>query len=217
MSWLRSHQLYGSFLVFGVLFLLAPEIDLWASGRFYQIGEGFYLTQALNPIHKSVPMLSSAIVFGLVAAWLLASLVSATWALRKGLIYLLLVALIGPGLLVNTLFKDHWGRARPAQVAGLGGEKDFTPAWQPSTQCQRNCAFVCGDAAVGFFFLAPAFLFAKRRRAWLATGMAAGGLLGLMRLAQGGHFLSDVIFSFYVVYFAAWLLHRLMYGRPAEP
>lgn len=85
----------------------------------------------------------------------------------------------------------------------------------PGAQCQRNCAFACGDASVGFFFLAPAFILAKRRRAWLAVGLAAGGLLGLMRLAQGGHFLSDVIFSFYIVYFSAWLLHRWCYADTA--
>jgi len=34
-----------------------------------------------------------------------------------------------------------------------------------------------------------------------------------MRSAQGGHFLSDVIFSFYIVYFSAWLLHRWLYVR----
>lgn len=212
MNWLRRHPLYVSFLAFGLLFLLAPGLDLWASGQFYRIGVGFPLAQVLNPIHKAVPLLSTLIVATLLGAWLIASLVSAAWPLRKGLIYLLLVALLGPGLLVNTLFKDNWGRARPAQVENFGGDKAFSPAWVPGAQCQRNCAFACGDASVGFFFLAPAFILAKRRRAWLAAGLAAGGLLGLMRLAQGGHFLSDVVFAFYFVYFAAWLIHRLMYG-----
>lgn len=215
MTWLRRHPLYASFLAFGLLFLLVPEIDLWASGLFYRVGDGFFLAPPLNPIHKAVPLLSTAIVVTLCAAWLIASLVSAAQSLRKGLIYLLLVALLGPGLLVNTLFKDHWGRARPAQVENFGGHKAFSPAWVPGTQCQRNCAFACGDASVGFFFLAPAFILAKRRRAWLAVGLAAGGLLGLMRLAQGGHFLSDVIFSFYIVYFSAWLLHRWCYADTA--
>ncbi|MBI5936538.1 MAG: phosphatase PAP2 family protein [Betaproteobacteria bacterium] len=216
MTWLRRHAWYASFLGFGLLFLLAPELDLRASGLFHRAGEGFFLAQPLNPIHKAVPLLSTVIVAALLAAWLVASLVSAAWPLRKGLVYLLLAALLGPGLMVNSLFKEHWGRARPSQVTDFGGDKTFTPAWVPSGQCRSNCAFACGDASVGFFFLAPAFLLAKRRRAWLATGLVAGGLLGLMRLVQGGHFLSDVIFSFYLVYFAAWLLHRLMYGAAAE-
>ncbi|TCS72669.1 lipid A 4'-phosphatase [Sulfuritortus calidifontis] len=204
--------LYYSFVGFGLLFLLAPELDLWASGLFYRVGEGFFLNPWLDPIHKAVPLLSQIIVGSLLAALIVASLVSAAWSLRKGLIYLLLVAALGPGLLVNTVFKDNWGRARPVQVENFGGDKAFTPAWVPARQCARNCAFVCGDASVGFFLLAPGFLLARQRRAWLAVGLIAGGLLGLMRLAQGGHFLSDVIFAFYLVYFSAWLLHRWFYA-----
>lgn len=212
---MTRHLLYASFVGFGLLFLLAPELDLWASGLFWRAGEGFFLHAALDPIHKAVPAFSTVIVLGLLGGLALASLVSASWALRKGLIYLLLVALVGPGLLVNSLFKDNWGRARPVQVENFGGDKAFSPAWVPSGQCRANCAFACGDSSVGFFLLAPAFILARQRRAWLAAGFAAGGLLGLMRLAQGGHFLSDVIFSFYIVYFAAWLIHRLMYNdRP---
>jgi lipid A 4'-phosphatase len=209
----KRHLVYYSFVGFGLLFLLAPELDLWASGHFYRPGWGFFLNPWLDPIHKAVPLLSQLIVGGLLAALIIASLVSAAWSLRKGLIYLLLVAALGPGLLVNTVFKDNWGRARPVQIENFGGDKAFSPAWVPAGQCASNCAFACGDASVGFFFLAPAFLLARQRRLWLAIGLTAGGVLGLMRLAQGGHFLSDVIFAFYLVYFAAWLLHRLMYGE----
>ena len=205
------HPLFWSFLGFGLLFLLLPELDLWANGQFYRAGEGFFLTQALLPVHDAVPYLTRFFLFGLIGAFLIASLVSAPWVQRKRLLYLLLVLIVGPGLMVNTLFKDNWGRARPAQVQEFGGSKAFTPAWVLSQQCEKNCAFVCGDASVGFFLLAPAFVFPNRRRLWLAAGLAAGGLLGLVRMAQGGHFFSDVIFSFYVVYFSAWLLHRLFY------
>jgi hypothetical protein len=43
--------------------------------------------------------------------------------------------------------------------------------------------------------------------------------LDLMRMGQGGHFLSDVIFSFYAVYFTAWTLWRFMTraGRVLSP
>lgn len=62
MNWLRRHPLYVSFLAFGLLFLLAPGLDLCTSGQFYRIGAGFPLAQALNPIHKAVPLLSTLIV-----------------------------------------------------------------------------------------------------------------------------------------------------------
>lgn len=217
MKVLRHRPWLASFTVFVALFLLAPGIDLWATGLFYREGEGFFLGRPLLPIHDAVPWLTRLLLFGLLGGILFASLSAAARASRKALFYLLTVLLIGPGLLVNTVFKDQWGRARPAQVQEFGGTAQFSPAWVPSNQCARNCAFVCGDASVGFFLLAPAFLFAQRRRTWLAVGLVTGGFLGLVRMAQGGHFLSDVIFSFYVVYFSAWLLHRMFYPEKSQP
>lgn len=209
-AWLRSPMLW-SFAACVALFLLVPQLDLMASGLFWRAGDGFFLADPLQPMHLGVRTFTMMLAGGLIGVFLVAILVSASWPLRKGLIYLLLVLMVGPGLLVNALFKDHWGRARPVQVQAFGGDKAFSPAWVVAGQCASNCSFSCGDASVGFALLAPAFVLTSRRRLWLAIGVAAGGLLGIMRMAQGGHFLSDVVFSFFIVYFAAWLLHRLLY------
>jgi len=50
----------------------------------------------------------------------------------------------------------------------------------------------------------------ERRRQHLAaaSAIATGGLLGLARIAQGGHFLSDVVLSGLLVTATSWLLHR---------
>jgi len=122
--------------------------------------------------------------------------------------------IIGPGLLVNTLFKDNWGRARPSQVEEFGGTKQFTRAALPADQCAKNCSFVSGHASVGFFFLAFAYVWPRRRILWLASGTALGLGIGLVRIMQGGHFFSDVIFCGIVVYLSARVLHALMF-RPA--
>lgn len=212
--YLSAHPVYASFLVLGLGFLLLPELDLWAAAWFYAPGAGFSQDPILAWLHKTgVPGLSRLAGLGLLAAWLLAQLTSQPAALRRRLLYALLALVLGPGLLANVLFKNEWGRARPAQVAAFGGEATFSSAWERSDQCQRNCAFVCGDATVGFALLIPAFLNPRRRRLWLAAGLAAGAGLGWMRMAQGGHFLSDVVFAFYLVYFAAWWLDRWL--RPA--
>ncbi|HRH81304.1 MAG TPA: methyltransferase domain-containing protein [Thiobacillaceae bacterium] len=214
MSFLRAHPVYASFFVLGLLFLLWPELDLLAARAFFVPGAGFSQDPVLDWLHKdAIPALSRLLGFGLLAAWLGAHLTSQPRNLRRRLLYALLALLLGPGLIANTLFKNEWGRARPAQVAEFGGQAGFTSAWERSDQCRQNCAFVCGDATVGFALLIPAFLFPRRRRLWLATGLAAGAGLGWMRMAQGGHFLSDAVFAFYVVYFAAWLLDRWL--RPA--
>ena len=44
-------------------------------------------------------------------------------------------------------------------------------------------------------FFAAAFLYRRKATVLLAAGIAAGTLDGLIRMAEGGHFLSDVVFA----------------------
>ena len=49
---------------------------------------------------------------------------------------------------------------------------------------------------------------AGTRRRWLKVGLLAGLAAGLIRIAQGGHFLSDVLFSGWVMWLCAALLRE---------
>jgi lipid A 4'-phosphatase len=196
------------------VFLLFPGIDLWASGLFYRAGDGFFLARwgPVRAIYAGVPYLTDAVVVGVIALYLLSLLRGrAIWRIDGRIAAFLLLALaLGPGLLVNTVLKDHWGRARPSQVTAFGGTQAFTPAPLPAAECARNCSFPAGHPAMGFYLVSFAFLVRDRRRRRAATGaaIAAGAIVGLARLAQGGHFLSDVVFSGLLVYGVSWLLHR---------
>jgi lipid A 4'-phosphatase len=136
--------------------------------------------------------------------------------IRMQLIYLIFFLALGPGLLVHTALKEHLGRARPNQVTQFGGKQPFSAAWIPSTACAHNCSFVSGHAAMGFFPLGLAFAFPRRRRLWLNVGIAAGTIAGLSRVAQGAHFLSDVVFAGFVVYGSAWWLDRWVLAKQAH-
>jgi lipid A 4'-phosphatase len=52
--------------------------------------------------------------------------------------------------------------------------------------------------------------FITRRKRWMLAGIALGAWVGVGRIIQGGHFLSDVVFAFWAVYACAALLARLM-------
>jgi len=204
----------------GVLLVTFPQIDLAIAGLFYDPFDGFYLRE--NPLVRlvfhGVPWITRTVVVSLVlfllAAWTIWRRHAFFLRQRRTALYLLLVMIIGPGLLVNTVFKDHWGRARPSQVEAFGGTKQFTRAALPTDQCERNCSFVSGHASVGFFFLAFAFVWPRRRVFWLAAGTGLGLGIGLVRIMQGGHFFSDVIFCGIVVYLTARVLHVVLF-RPA--
>ena len=121
---------------------------------------------------------------------------------------------LGPGLVVNTLLKDHWGRARPHQIVEFGGNAHFSPAVLLSDQCARNCSFPSGHAALGFWLVAIAMVMPTAwRRIAMPIALGVGVLIGLMRIAQGAHFLSDVIAAAIIVIGINVLLKILILDR----
>ena len=80
---------------------------------------------------------------------------------------------------------------------------------QRSDQCASNCSFSSGHGALGFWPVALALLAPPRRRpAVIAAALAFGTAVGVMRIAQGGHFLSDVVFSALLTISVAEVLAR---------
>ena len=111
-------------------------------------------------------------------------------------IFLALVLITGPGLIANTVLKDNWARPRPLHVTEFGGPDRFTPVLERSGACQRNCSFVSGEASATFALGFAVAMLARRRRAELmAAAVAVGSIAGLIRMGEGGHFLSDVVFA----------------------
>lgn len=139
---------------------------------------------------------------------------------RAGLFLVLLMA-IGPGLIVNLVFKTHWGRARPHEVQEFGGRHPYSPVGTPGPMLNRNSSFPSGHAALAFYMIAPAFL-VGRKRPQLATVLFILGILyglgmSLTRVAQGGHFASDVLWSGGIMYLvAAILAKRLLTDDPRD-
>jgi lipid A 4'-phosphatase len=195
------------------LFLLLPQLDLWVSGLFYQPQHGFVLRDwaPVTFVYRAIPWITRGIVLVVAgaAAWLFL-MERPFWRLdRKALLFVALSTAIGPGLIANTVLKDHWGRARPTQVEAFGGALHFTPAPLPGAECLRNCSFVSGHAALGFSLVAFAFLLppgATRRRG-VAAALGFGLFIGVVRIAQGGHFLSDVVWAGLLVFGITGILH----------
>ncbi|MDR2151241.1 MAG: phosphatase PAP2 family protein [Helicobacteraceae bacterium] len=129
-------------------------------------------------------------------------------------LFLVLSYALGPGLVVNTIFKDNFGRARPAQIEEFGGDKRFTPPFVIANECEKNCSFSSGHATVGFYFVSLALILSGgAAKAVFAFSVFYGALIGFARIAQGGHFFSDVAFSFLFVYLTAKILYHLMFVR----
>jgi lipid A 4'-phosphatase len=132
--------------------------------------------------------------------------------ISRQVLFLTVALLLGPGLVVNQLFKENWGRARPHEVTQFGGKQRYSAPFELSDQCKGNCSFVSGHASGAFFILTLSWVFGKRR--WFWAGLIVGSIVGAGRILQGGHFLSDVIFSFWAVYFSSQITAAL-FGIPA--
>lgn len=109
-------------------------------------------------------------------------------------IVLTLSILLGPGLLVNGILKEHWGRPRPVHVTEFGGTMAYVNWWNPGGTCARNCSFVSGEAATAAWMLGPAmFVPAPWRGAALAAAAVFTAFMSLLRMSVGAHFFTDVL------------------------
>jgi lipid A 4'-phosphatase len=183
------------FVLAAIVFTAWPGIDLAVAGLFFRDGRWLGSEQAGI---EGFRRLAAILVFGVpaiaIGLWLLGRVIGRPAGARAAIVLALSLAL-GPGLIINAGFKEFWGRARPSQVVEFGRDRVFTPALLPTDQCRRNCSFVSGEAAMGFGLVTLALFARRRRMAWLIPGLAMGTTLAVVRMAAGGHFLSDVIFG----------------------
>jgi membrane-associated phospholipid phosphatase len=115
--------------------------------------------------------------------------------------------------LVNVVLKDHWGRPRPAQIEAFGGSHTFSQPWE-KTDFTGGRSFPSGHSSVAFYMMAPYFLLRRTRKkaayTWLRMGLAYGILMGIARVVQGGHFVSDVLWAGGIIYLTGLLLASLL-------
>ncbi len=130
----------------------------------------------------------------------------------RAIVFLLSTLIVGPGLVANTLFKDNWGRPRPRQIVAFGGEAPYTLPWVISDHCERNCSFVSGEGASGIWTVAPALLSPLPERPFVVLAAVGwGAVMGLVRIAMGGHFLSDVLIGAVMMLLIIWGFRRLLW------
>ena len=194
LSVLERRLLWGLpavFVLCGIWLNRFPNVDLTLAALFYDPVAGFIGKQpaieALRDAGKAASVLGG---IGCVAGL-------CHRLYRRRAAVCLAVLLLGPVLTVNVVFKEVWGRARPSHTQPFGGSKMFTPAWQFSTACAKNCSFISGEAAGGFWFLSPALAVRERpqRRRAVRAALAWGTLMSAVRMAAGGHFFSDVLLA----------------------
>lgn len=202
------------------IFWLWPGLDLLVSAKFYQPEGRFYMAHDLLwqiSYHSVKLVMGLTVLFlGLCGFYILFLKKNLLGVEKKHIIFLLAVLILGPGIIVHNVFKDNLDRARPSQIVEFGGEKQFTLPAVPSDQCEKNCSFPSGHAAGAFFLMSFAWVWPQRRKIIMGSSITYGLFEGLTRIVQGGHFLSDVLFSGLLVLGVIMACDRLILRRFAS-
>ena len=188
-----------------------PECDrAWPMGNLFP----WNILYKLAPIPAVLLAVSAALI--LLIGFFKEQL--APW--RKKAFFILLLLALGPGLVVNVLLKGELGRPRPRQIVEFGGEYEFTQCWIPGSG-GSNSSFPSGHAAIAFFLMAPWFVLRDRKqryaKTFLISGLLFGTLVGTARILQGGHFVSDILWSGGLLYLLGSLLGLILGVHKGPP
>ncbi len=206
----------GAFVTTTVL-LAVCGVDLGLSQSLFDANSGtwyFERTHFLDFVDHVGPYAGIAIGVGALATFVLGFWVPRLEHHRLPALFLALVAIVGPFLIVNAIGKGSWGRPRPNNLAEFGAEAEYREFWSPGTQPGIHKSFPSGHASIGFYLVAPAFLFYRRNRRRFAllfsAGLAYGTMMSASRVLQGSHFVTDVLWAAGVVYLTCAVLYRVI-------
>jgi lipid A 4'-phosphatase len=196
------------------IFAIWPGLDLAGARYFYHDG-GFFGRSAYERLGRDFFRVTPFVVLTAYAALWLARHrgIWLGWAPSgRAVIFLIVTMIVGPGLIVNLGLKDHWHRPRPIQTQGFNGPSPFMPWYDDDGACRKNCSFVSGEASTGFWMVAPASVAPPPWRApAIVAAFAFGFGASVLRLAFGGHYLSDVLLGGLVTLIVIEVIRRLIW------
>jgi hypothetical protein len=139
--------------VVGVVFAVFPRLDLDLAALFFDRKRDIFTGNAQLWMYYLRNAARGPVAL-LVAPAFIAILGKLVLPRRRMLIdgraalFLAVTLALGPGIVTNLIFKDHWGRPRPIDVTEFGGSDRFMPWWDPRGPCANNW-LVCRRRAIG--------------------------------------------------------------------
>lgn len=195
------------------------NLDLIISGAFYSPDTGFSGKQSMvvSFFYDTIGWaVTSTLLFCLAYPILYWRLPKMRHYWRTVLALFVCLA-IGPGIIVNSIFKENFGRPRPVQTEEFGGNHVHRQVLEANWG-NPGKSFPSGHASVPLAFLVLAFSACRRNKVVLAKGMTIGIVLWYLavsyaRIAAGGHHFTDVSWAGYIAFISAWLSYLYIEKR----
>lgn len=216
--------------------VLGADLDILMQSRLFDQDQGWIHGETFfwRLLYDHGPKPGLILGLGAVLVFLMSFLLPVLAKHRKKSLFLTLVLIFGTGIVVEA-FKGITARPRPRHIEFFQGDKEFLPVFsikKPVTQdpdsalesagamarrlmeSKGRYSFPSGHAAIAFYLLSMFFVFRDSRKRpaliFLGGGISYGLLVGGARMAQGGHFFSDVIWAGGVVYLSCWFFYHLL-------
>lgn len=203
---------WWAFLAF---FYMNPQIDIAVSRMFFTLDEckgvissgsicghfAFSNDPALIMLRRILFYVPSATAMVLI--WMLIATFYIRGAVKNHertiqLSLFLASLIIGPYALVNLFLKVFSDRPRPYQTDIFGGLMPFEPAGSFAGQCEINCSFISGEAAgAGWIVCLIPLIPARYRMVGGIVVVTVAISTSALRVAFGGHYLSDAVLGFW--------------------
>ncbi len=218
------HLAIAALVAASLVLAVWPQLDLAATRWFWREGEGFWLTSNGGAALLRRVSMWPTIAIGIAALVSLLQHVLAPatrqFMTARAAIFLTLTIAAAPVILVNGILKEHWERGRPVHVTEFGGPGTFTPWWRPGdgATCRTNCSFISGESSGAAWLVAPALLAPPAvRPAALAAVAVYTAVVSALRIAFGGHFLSDTLIAILLTLVIVAAAYHGLYRRVGAP
>ncbi|MDP7126351.1 MAG: phosphatase PAP2 family protein [Candidatus Marinimicrobia bacterium] len=208
-------------LIFLVVFTLwgeANDVDRRFSAQFFSTENAWFLADSFPWNWLYDYGVAPGIVLSILCfvSWIFSRTDPARAALRPYLLICTLTPFIASVLVVNVVLKDHTGRPRPREITQFNGTWEYKPVLKAGLP-GRGHSFPCGHCSIAFT-LTSGIVFWRRSRKFalssLSVGLAYGILMSIARIAQGGHFLSDALWSLGIVWLTLIALYYFVFQPP---
>lgn len=198
----------------GLIYLAAyPQIDLWYSSTFFANGE------FIGNKSKMTATIDLLVYFICITIFLLAGLSVIRLVKKEGkinngagrLLFFMSVLILG-SVCIQTL-KFTVERPRPYSIIEFGGPNTFVPALKTHSTDDvfvgnENRSFASGHTASAFALISLAIVGKTKKKRLLlgSAGVIFSFFVGILRISEGNHFLSDIAGGIgLVVFIMLWL------------